>query len=191
MKFTELIDLIKKDLERFYETFALRNLPFNKFKVYFESFIFKAGFQSVFLYRLSHWFYKNKLNYCAWFLTRINITLTGAEIEYNAEIGPGLFIAHPVGIVIGRGSKIGNHVSIFQGVTLGVKSWEEKHIKKFPVIGNNCMLFSNAAILGVSIGDNCIIGANSVVTKDIPDNCKAYGSPAVIHPNNTAEKNLH
>src|SRR5439155_12373035 len=82
-----LRDLIRSDLARFAETFALRGQPYSRRKANLESFMFKAGFQAVFLYRLSHWCHGRRWNYLAWFLARMNIALTGADIEFNAEIG--------------------------------------------------------------------------------------------------------
>ena len=105
----------------------------------------------------------------------------GAEIEFNARIGAGMFIAHPGGIVVGRGTEIGSNVTLFQGVTFGVKSWHPEEIRKFPRVGNSCFFFSHAAVLGgVTIGDCCVIGAHSVVTQDMPDGTLAIGVPALL-----------
>jgi serine O-acetyltransferase len=178
-----LRDLIRSDLARFAETFALRGQPYSRRKVTFESFVFKAGFQAVFLYRLSHWCHRHRWTYLAWFLARLNIAVTGADIEFNAVIGPGMFITHPVGIVIGRGTRIGRGVTIFQGVTCGVRSWHPDEIRQFPTIGDDCCLFAHATILGgVRIGNECVIGAHALVLHDVPDGALAYGTPAVIVP---------
>src|SRR5438094_908668 len=96
-----LLALIEADLARFTQTYRLRRQPYSAAKIFFESFLFKAGFQAVFLYRLSHALYERGWIYPAWFLSRLSVAITGAEIEFNARIGPGLFIAHPVGIVVG------------------------------------------------------------------------------------------
>ncbi|KWT85306.1 serine O-acetyltransferase [Candidatus Magnetominusculus xianensis] len=183
MKFAELIRLIKSDFSRFEQSFRQRGHPYSKGRVLIESILFKAGFHSVLLYRISHWLYRNRHNYAAWFITRLNITLTGAEIEFNAQIGPGLFIAHPVGIVIGRGTTIGSHATIFQGVSFIVKSWHPDSIKKFPRVGDNCFFFANSTIIGdISIGNQCVAAAHTVVNKDMPDGSMALGVPAVIYP---------
>lgn len=176
-----LRQLIRSDLERFAQTFALRGQPFSRRRVIFESFMFKAGFQAVVLYRLSHWCYLRRWTYVAWFLARLNVALTGADIEFNAVIGPGMFISHPVGIVIGRGTRIGSGVTIFQGVTCGVRSWHPSEIGRFPTIGDNCCLFAYSLILGdVRIGNECIVAAHSLVTCDVPDGGLARGIPAVV-----------
>ncbi|MBL7070849.1 MAG: serine O-acetyltransferase [Candidatus Omnitrophica bacterium] len=174
--------LIRSDLERYSQTYKLRGQAYSKWRVAFESFVFKAGFQAVLLYRVSHWFYRIRFTGLAWLLARLNVTLTGAEIEFNAEIGPGMFISHPVGIVIGRGTRIGSGATLFQGVSFGVKSWHPDDIKKFPKVGNNCFFFAHAVILGdVTIGDNCVVAAQAVVTKDMPDGYLAKGVPAEIY----------
>ncbi len=175
--------LIKSDLSRFAQTYSLRGQAFSRRRVFWESFLFKAGFQAVVLYRISHWFYRKKMIYLAWFFSRLNLTLTGAEIEFNAEIGPALFIAHPVGIVIGRGTIIGYGATLFQGVSFGVRSWHPEEITKFPKVGNNCFFFAHSVIVGdVTIGNECVIGTNAVVNCDIPNGSMALGIPAKIFP---------
>lgn len=178
-----LRQLIRSDLARFTETFALRREPFSRTRVTFESFMFKAGFQAVVLYRLSHWLHERGLTYCAWFFARLNTAITGADIEFNAVIGPAMYISHPVGIVIGRGTRIGSGVTIFHGVTCGVRSWHPDAIRKFPTIGDNCYLFAQASVLGdVRIGDDCVVAAHALVMQDVPDGALARGVPAVVVP---------
>lgn len=177
-----LAGLIRSDLERYRQTHKLRGHPYSRWRVAFESFLFKAGFQAVFLYRLSHWLYRKRCIGLAWLVARLNVTLTGAEIEFNAEIGPGMFIAHPVGIVIGRGTEIGSGVTLFQGVSFGVKSWRADEIRKFPKVGDNCFFFAHSVMLGdIVIGDNCVVAAQAVVSKDMPDGSLAAGVPAEIY----------
>jgi len=189
MGLKELMNLVKSDLSRFAQTFALRGEPYSKRRVFWESLLFKAGFQAVLLYRISHWFFLKGWIQIAWFLTRLNITLTGAEIEFNAHIGPGMFIAHPVGIVIGRGTAIGSGVTLFQGVSFGVSSWHPDEITKFPKVGDQCVFFANSAIIGdITIGNHCIVAAHAVVTRDMPEGSLAMGAPAQIYPNQGKEK---
>lgn len=181
MKKTSFKDLIRSDLNRYIQTYALRGQKFSKVRVALESFLFKSGFKAVFLYRVSHWFFQKHLTYIAWFFTRLNVILNGAEIEFNARIGPGMFIAHPVGIVIGRGTVIGSGVTLFQGVSFGVKSWRPDEINNFPKVGDNCYFFAHSAILGgITIGSNCVIAANAVLKKDMPDGSMAAGIPAEV-----------
>lgn len=183
-----LTELIRSDLARFTQTFVLRGQPFSKRRVFWESLIFKAGFQAVLLYRLSHRLHQRGWTYLPWFLSRVSVAVTGAEIEFNAQIGPGMFVAHPVGIVVGRGTVIGSEVTLFQGVTFGVKSWHPDDIRKFPRVGNKCYFFSGAAVVGdVNVGDECIVGAHAVLTKDLPDGAMALGVPAAIYPDKGRE----
>lgn len=178
-----LRQLIRSDLARFTQTFILRGQSFSKRRVFWESVIFKAGFQAVLLYRISHHLYQRGWIYLPWFLSRLSLAITGAEIEFNAEIGPGMFVAHPVGIVVGRGTVIGSDVTLFQGVTFGVRSWHPDQIRKFPRVGNKCFFFSGAAVVGdVTIGDECIVGAHAVVTRDVPSGAMALGVVAEIYP---------
>jgi serine O-acetyltransferase len=184
-----LKELIKRDLSRFAQTFSLRGQQYSKRRVFWESVFFKAGFQAVLLYRISHWLFLKRRIYAAWFLTRLNLALTGAEIEFNAQIGPGMFIAHPVCVVIGRGTVIGSGVTIFQGVSFGVDSWYPDSITKFPRVGDNCFFFANSVILGnITIGNNCVIAAHAVVTRDMPDGSLATGAPADIYPDKGNKK---
>ena len=179
----KLRELIASDLARFTQTYELRGQPYSRRRIFWESVIFKAGFQAVLLYRVSHWLYQRGWIYPPWFLSRLSIAITGAEIEFNARIGPGMFVSHPVGIVVGRGTVIGSNVTLFQGVTFGVKSWHPDAITKFPRVGNKCYFFTGAAVLGdVTIGDNCIVGAHAVVTSDLPDGSLALGIPAKVYP---------
>jgi serine O-acetyltransferase len=183
-----LRELIRSDLARFTQTYVLRGQPFSRRRVFWESLIFKAGFQAVLLYRVSHRLYQRGWIYLPWFISRVSLALTGAEIEFNAQIGAGLFVAHPVGIVVGRGTVIGSDATLFQGVTFGVKSWHPDAIRKFPTVGNKCFFFAGAAVLGgVMIGDGCVIGAHAVLTDDMPDGSLALGVPAKVYPDKGRE----
>jgi serine O-acetyltransferase len=183
-----LRELIRSDLSRFTQTFVLRGQRFSRRRVFWESLIFKAGFQAVLFYRVSHWLFQRGWVYSAWFLTRLSIAVTGADIEFNAEIGPGMFVSHPVGIVVGRGTVIGAEVTLFQGVTFGVRSWHPDAIRKFPRVGDKCYFFAGAAVLGnVTVGNECIVGAHAVLTADLPDGGLAMGVPAKIYPNKGRE----
>ena len=86
---------------------------------------------------------------------------------------------HPVGIVINQGAKIGKNCKIFQNVTIGMGKYFEKSKSNTPVIGNNVTIFANSVIIGgVTIGDNAVIGAGSVVLKDVEANTVVAGNPA-------------
>lgn len=102
----------------------------------------------------------------------------GVFLSYNTVFDSSLMLKHPVGIIIGEGVRIGKNVVIFQNVTIGRS---DTFVKAYPDIGDNVIIYSGAVIVGsVKIGKNCIVGANTVVTKDIPDNSIAVGVPARI-----------
>ena len=104
---------------------------------------------------------------------------TGIEIHPAAVIGKGLFIDHGSGVVIGETTVIGDNVTLYQGVTLGGTGKE--HGKRHPNIGSNVTIGSGAKVLGpITIGDNCKIGAGSIVLKDVPPNCTVVGNPGRV-----------
>jgi len=139
-------------------------------------------FSSVLLYRLAHAYYRKGFwgRHLARFLRHLNLFLHACDIMYEAEIGEGFFLTHPVGVVIGI-AKIGKNAEIYQNVTIGVKDLFQGEPKQdmFPVIGDNVCLFAGAVIIGaIKIGNNVRVGANAVVLSDIPDNATAVGVPA-------------
>ncbi|MEZ2718727.1 serine O-acetyltransferase EpsC [Niallia circulans] len=101
-------------------------------------------------------------------------------IHPKAEIDEKFKVPHPTGIVIGEGTIIGKNVCIYQHVTIG-SSGKKNELREYPHIGDNVTIYAGAKIIGgIKIGDNSIIGANSVVNKDIPANSVAVGIPAKI-----------
>jgi serine O-acetyltransferase len=149
----------------------------------FRILLVKSGVQALIFYRFYHFLYKIKLRLTAEIFSRINLFFNGAEIDPAADIGSGCKIWHSYGVVIGRGVKIGNNVSIFSNVVLGGLGHSIFHHGEpgYPVIGDNVILYTNVTVLGpVRIGNNTTIGAHSLVLKSIPDNCLAAGSPAKI-----------
>jgi len=141
------------------------------------------GFYAISIYRIAHEFYIRKIPYIARLMTEFAHEKTGIDIHAGATIGEYFFIDHGTGIVIGETTTIGNHVRIYQGVTLGAKSFELdengnpiKGIKRHPDIGNNCIIYANATILGgrTKIGDGCVIGGNVWLTHSVPDGKVVY-----------------
>lgn len=140
------------------------------------------GFHAVLLHRVSHYLWHLNLRALARFCSNLTRFLTGIEIHPQAQIGKNLFIDHGTGVVIGQTAIIGDNVTIYHGVTLGgVGHTGEVNGKRHPTIGDCAVIGSGAQILGdITIGTHAKIGSNSVVTRDIPENATAIGSPARI-----------
>ena len=140
-------------------------------------------------FRIQRFFYLkfgkagNAFAYC---LKALNRIINAADISYKAEIGKECEFPHRgLGIVIGDKVVIGDNCIIRQNVTIGGKGTTDEF--KCPKIGDNCMIGAGAVIIGgITIGNNVQIGANAVVTKNLPDNVVAVGVPAVIVKNNGA-----
>ena len=141
------------------------------------------GFYAISIYRIAHRFYLKEIPYIARVMTEFAHEKTGIDIHAGATIGEYFFIDHGTGIVIGETTTIGNRVKIYQGVTLGAKSFELdddgnpiKGTKRHPDIGDNCVIYANATILGgtTKVGNNCIIGANVWLTNSVPDGETVY-----------------
>lgn len=144
-----------------------------------EVFTSYPGIQAVLIHRIAHFLWKIGLPFVPRFLSYIAAQHTGIEIHPGAKIGNNFFIDHGNGVVIGETSEIGNNVTLYQGVTLGGTRLEEK--KRHPTLGNNIIIGAGAKILGpIHIGNNVRVGANSVVTFDIPDDCVVVGVPGRI-----------
>ncbi|OAN29673.1 hypothetical protein A4X17_18070 [Plantibacter sp. H53] len=112
-------------------------------------------------------------------LKQVNQAATGAEVAWQAKIESGLILFHPTGVVIGEHASIGRDCSIQQGVTLGSKYPHKPH--ECPSVGDSVQIGAGARILGsIDLGDHSIVGANAVVTKDVPAHMIAVGVPATL-----------
>ena len=142
------------------------------------------GAKAVFFHKIANFFAIAKFNLIARIISQFSRFLTGIEIHPKANIGKNLFIDHGMGVVIGETSDIGNNVTIYHMATLGgispsVNSNEQRNIKRHPTLKDNVVVGSGAQILGpVTVGKNAKIGANAVVTKDVPENAVMVGIPA-------------
>lgn len=143
-----------------------------------EVFLYPS-FWAIINYRIAHRLYMKKHYFLARWISQHSARKHGIEIHPGATIGKGLFIDHGHGVIIGETAVVGDNVTIYQGVTLGGNGKE--HGKRHPTIGNNVMISAGAKVLGsFEIGDNCKIGAGSVVLSPVPDNCTVVGVPGRI-----------
>lgn len=117
----------------------------------------------------------------AWLLRTIGIVALGADFVPGMSIGTGLYLPHPVGLVIGGGVRIGNDVMLGQGVTLGVRYADPMLEQEFPTVCDGAMIMARATIVGgVRIGEGAQVGANSFVGSDVADYTVVAGVPARI-----------
>ena len=144
------------------------------------------GFYAITIYRLAHELYRLKVPLVSRIMTEFAHEKTGIDIHAGATIGEYFCIDHGTGIVVGETTLIGDHVKLYQGVTLGARSFEldedgnpVKGIKRHPNIGSNVVIYANATILGgdVFIGDNSTIGGSVWLTKSVPAGSKIYYKP--------------
>ena len=142
------------------------------------------GVKADFFYKIANFFSLAKFHLVAKIISQFARFLTGIEIHPAAKIGKNLFIDHGMGVVIGETSDIGDNVTIYHNVTLGgispsINSDQQRNNKRHPTIMNNAVIGSGAQILGpITIGKNSKIGANAVVTNDVPENAVMVGIPA-------------
>jgi serine O-acetyltransferase len=142
------------------------------------------GVKAVFFHKIANFFELAKFHLVARIISQFSRFLTGIEIHPGAKIGKNLFIDHGMGVVIGETSEIGNNVTIYHMVTLGgiapsINSNDQRQVKRHPTLSDCVVVGSGAQILGpVMVGANAKIGANAVVTKDVPENAVMVGIPA-------------
>ena len=137
------------------------------------------GVHALFSHRLSHWLWRRHARLPARALAEFARMLTGVDIHPGAAIGPGMFIDHATGVVIGETAEIGADVTIYQGVTLGGTSLD--HGKRHPTIGDRVIIGAGAKVLGpVTVGHDSQIGANAVVVKPVPPRSVVVGVPGQV-----------
>ena len=136
------------------------------------------GLFAIFVYRIAHELYLRHVPMIPRIMSEYAHSRTGIDIHPGAQIGPWFFIDHGTGIVVGETTIIGDHVKLYQGVTLGALSPRHGHAvtgKRHPTVGDNATIYSGASILGgkTVIGANSVIGGNSFITESIAPNTKA------------------
>ena len=142
------------------------------------------GVKAVFFHRIANFFSVAKFNLIARIISQFSRFLTGIEIHPAAKIGKNLFIDHGMGVVIGETSEIGDNVTIYHMATLGgiapsINSNNQRNVKRHPTIEDEVVIGSGAQVLGpVRVGRCAKIGANAVITKDVPEKAVMVGIPA-------------
>jgi len=145
----------------------------------FEVLLCYPGVHALALHRVAHAIWRRGWTIPARFLSHIARFLTGIEIHPAARLGPGLFIDHGMGVVIGETAEVGENVTLLQGVTLGGTSLKRE--KRHPTLGNNVVVGAGAKIIGAfRIGDGSRIGAGSVVVREVPTNSVVVGVPGRV-----------
>lgn len=135
------------------------------------------GPKAIFFHHLAHTLYLRRLFFLARLVAEFSRWLTGIEIHPGATLGRRLVIDHGMGVVIGETAVIGDDCIIFHGSTLGGLKFDP--VKRHPTIGNKVMIGTGSKVLGpIYVGDGALIGANAVVTKDVPPGATMIGPSA-------------
>lgn len=152
-----------------------------------ENAIVYSGLHAIWSHRIAHALWQKNLKGPARILAQFTRFLTGVEIHPGATVGRRFFIDHGMGIVIGETAEIGDGVMLYHGVTLGGQVLTQT--KRHPTVEDDVVIGAGAKVLGpITIGKGSAIGANAVVTKDVPANHIAVGIPASNRPRGADEK---
>jgi len=139
---------------------------------YIGTMLIHPGWHAVFNYRLAQIFYRLKLLPVSWLLYRCNMFVFSIDIHPGVKSGPGLWMPHPIGIVIARDAELGCECTVYQNVTIGGRG-------NPPSIGSRVVLGAGSCVIGeVMIGDCVIVGANAAVVKSVPADTTVGGVPA-------------
>ena len=144
-----------------------------------EVMLLYPGFHILVYHRIAHWLYQHKHFFLARWVSQHGRHRTGIEIHPGATLGPGLFIDHGMGVVIGETAEVGENVTLYHGVTLGGTTLDKG--KRHPTIGDRVIIGAGAKVLGaITIGADSRIGANAVVVRPVPPNSVVVGVPGQI-----------
>lgn len=144
-----------------------------------EAVLCYPGLWAVWAHRVAHRLWALRLKLLARWLSQLARALTGIEIHPAARIGPGLFIDHGMGVVIGETSEVGADVTLYHGVTLGGTSLARG--KRHPTLADRVVVGAGAKILGpVTVGEGSRVGANAVVVKPVPAGVVVVGVPGEV-----------
>jgi serine O-acetyltransferase len=170
---------IQEDISAFQERDPAAKGPLAIFFTY-------PGFHAVVWHRIAHWFWTHNLFFVARLISNFARWVTLIEIHPGAEIGKRLVIDHGGGVVIGETAVVGDDVTIYHQVTLGgvapsVDSDSQRGQKRHPSVEDGVIIGCGAAVLGpITVGKEARVGANAVVTKDVPPGVTAVGNPAQV-----------
>ena len=149
------------------------------------------GLKAIRMHRRANWCYRRRMFFLARWISQRAARKTGIEIHPAATIGRRFFIDHGTGIVVGETTIIGDHVKLYQGVTLGALSPRGGRAhssgKRHPTVGDGATIYSGASIFGgeTVIGENAVVGGNAFLTESVADNARV-----VIRPPETFIHNL-
>lgn len=147
------------------------------------------GVMAITAHRIAHELYQLDVPIVPRLMNEWTHSNTGVDIHPGAEIGHGFFIDHATGVVIGETTKIGNGVKIYQGVTLGAKSFTldehgrpVKHIQRHPTVEDGVVVYANSTILGnITIGARSTVGGNVFLMEDVPPNSFVASKHPELH----------
>ena len=177
-------ELIKEDISCVFERDPAARTKWEVLTTY-------PGVHAIMNHRVAHALWKRNWRYSARFLSFMGRMFTQIDIHPGAVIGRRFFVDHGCGVVIGETAIIGNHVTLYHGVTLGGTSWRQG--KRHPTLEDGVVVGAGAKILGpITIGKQSRIGANSVVIQDVPASMTVVGIPGkVVVPMNKRQIDKH
>src|SRR5438067_11252918 len=147
------------------------------------------GLHAIYIHKLAHWFWVNRLRWLGRFTSHVGRWLTGIEIHPGAKIGSCVFIDHGMGVVSGETADVGDGCTIYQGVTLGGTSLYRGQ-KRHPTLGAGVIVSAGAKVLGgFTVGEGARVGSNAVLLKEVPPGATAVGIPArILHKEVEAQR---
>jgi serine O-acetyltransferase len=170
-----MFDLFKQDVQRWIVPQKVSDPELVTLSTTLKLLLHHMPLRAMFWFRVGSWCSKKNIPFLRGFIQRLIYSFYGLEISPGADIGGGLYIAHPIGTVISV-KRMGSNCSIIAAVTIGMRNeWA------FPDIGDNVFIGAGARVLGnIRVGDNAVIGANAVVIKNVPDNATVVGIPGKV-----------
>jgi serine O-acetyltransferase len=168
-----VLDNLRQDAARLAE---VKGKPLGRAVV--EGLLFENGFQAVVIHRVAHWFRSRGIPFFGPLVARLNLFWTGVDISPLAVIGPGLYISHGTGLVIGGAARLGARAFLLQGVTIGAPT--PARVAEMPSLGDDVFVGAGACVIGgIRVGSRVFIGVNAVVARDVPDDCKVLAAGGI------------